>query len=125
MKSVNKVILIGNVTRDAEVKAVSGDQSVCSFGMATNRVWKDSNGDKQSLPEYHSVVCWGGLADFAGQYVKKGKPLYVEGYLKTHSWESAEGVRKDRTEVVMENIVLLGARDANADVPNDHEEDRQ
>jgi single-strand DNA-binding protein len=119
MKSVNKVILIGNVTRDAEVKAVSGDKSVCSFGMATNRVWKDSNGDKQSLPEYHNVVCWGGLADFAGQYVKKGKPLYVEGYLKTHAWESPEGVRKDRTDVVMENIVLLGTKDSTVEIPRE------
>ena len=65
MKSVNKVILIGNVTRDAEVKQITAGNSVCSFGMATNRVWKDSNGEKQSLPEYHSIVCWGGLADFA------------------------------------------------------------
>ena len=123
MKSVNKVILIGNVTRDAELREIAGGNHVCSFGLVTNRVWKDANGDKQSLPEYHSVVCWGGLADFAGHYVRKGKPLYVEGYLKTHSWETPEGIRKDRTEINMENIVLLGARDANAEIPDDHEQD--
>ena len=111
MKSVNKVVLLGNVTRDAEVKKVTGGKNACSFGLATNRIWKNADGEKESLVEYHSIVCWDGLADFAGQYVKKGKPLYVEGYLKTHSWESPEGIRKDRTEVVLENIVLLGARD--------------
>jgi single-strand DNA-binding protein len=119
MKFVNKVILIGNVTRDAELKEVTGGKSVCSFGLATNRVWKDAEGNKQALTEYHSVVCWGGLADFAGQYVKKGKPLYVEGYLKTHSVEREDGIRRDRTEIVMENIVLLGAKDSTVEVPNE------
>ena len=123
MKSVNKVILLGNVTRDAELREIAGGNRVCSFGLATNRVWKDANGEKQSLPEYHSVVCWGGLAEFASHYVRKGKPLYVEGYLKTHSWETPEGIRKDRTEINIENIVLLGARDANAEIPDDHEQD--
>ncbi len=112
MKSVNKVILIGNVTRDAELKEITGGKHVCSFGLATNRVWKDANGDKQSLAEYHNITAWNGLAEFAGQYVRKGKPLYVEGYLKTHSWETPEGIKKDRTEVIIENIVLLGARAA-------------
>jgi single-strand DNA-binding protein len=115
MKSVNKVILIGNVTRDAELREVAGGTQVCSFGLATNLVWKDANGEKQSLPEYHSLTCWGSLAAFAGQCVKKGKPLYIEGYLKTSVRETSEGVRKDRTEVVLENIVLLGAKDANAE----------
>ena len=108
MKSVNKVILIGNVTRNAELREVTGGKLTCDFGMATNRIWKDDNGNKQSLPEYHNIVSWGSLAEFAAQYVKKGKPLYIEGYLKTHSWETPEGIRKDRTEVVMDNIVLLG-----------------
>ena len=111
MKSVNKVILLGNVTRDAEVKSTAGGKHVCQFGLATNRVWKDSNGDKQSLPEYHNVVCWGGLAEFCDQYVKKGKPIYVEGYLKTHGWETPEGIKKERTEVIIDEIVFLGAKD--------------
>lgn len=119
MKSVNKVILIGNVTRDGELKEITRGKSVCSFGMATNRVWKDAEGNKQFLPEYHSVVCWGGLADFAGQYVKKGKTLYIEGYLKTQIWETPEGIRKDRTEVVMENIVLLGNKDSAVAIPSE------
>ena len=111
MKSVNRVILLGNVTRDPELKTTTGGQSVCTFGLATNRVWKDQNGEKQSLPEYHNLVSWSGLAEFIAQYVRKGKPLYVEGYLKTRSWDSPEGAKIFRTEVVVENVVLLGPRD--------------
>ncbi|MFA7682282.1 MAG: single-stranded DNA-binding protein [Candidatus Peribacteraceae bacterium] len=112
MKSVNKVTLLGNVTRDPELKSTTNGQSVCTFGLATNRVWKDASGEKQSLPEYHNLVAWGGLADFCEQNVKKGKPLYVEGYLKTRSWDSPEGTKIFRTEIVLENLVLLGPRDA-------------
>ncbi len=112
MKSVNKVILLGNATRDPELKSTQGGQAVCTFGLATNRVWKDANGEKQSLPEYHNIVVFGSLAGFCGQNVRKGKPLYVEGYLKTRQWESPDGAKHFRTEIVMENIVLLGAREA-------------
>ena len=65
----------------------------------------------KSVTPYHNIVCYGSLAEFCGQYVKKGKPLYVEGYLKTHRWETPEGIRKERTEVILQNIVLLGAKD--------------
>lgn len=111
MKSVNKAILLGNVTRDPELKSTTGGQSVCTFGLATNRVWRDANGEKQSLPEYHNLVAWGGLAEFCAQNVRKGKPLYVEGYIKTRSWDSPEGTKIFRTEVVVENLVLLGQKD--------------
>ncbi|OGJ54718.1 hypothetical protein A3D11_00005 [Candidatus Peribacteria bacterium RIFCSPHIGHO2_02_FULL_49_16] len=112
MKSVNKVMLLGNVTRDPELKATTSGQSVCTFGLATNRVWKDAAGQKQSLPEYHNLVAWGALAEFCHQNVRKGKPLFVEGYLKTRSWESPEGAKVFRTEIVMDNIVLLGPKDS-------------
>lgn len=111
MKSVNHVSLLGNVTRDPELKAIANGQSVATFGLATNRVWRDSKGEKQSLPEFHNIVVWGSLAEFCAQYIKKGKPLYVEGYLKTRQWE-ADGVKHFRTEVVVDNVVLLGSRDA-------------
>jgi len=111
MKSVNKVILLGNVTRDPELKTTTNGQSVCTFGLATNRVWKDASGEKQSLPEYHNLVAWGGLAEFCAQSIAKGKPLFIEGYLKTRSWDSQEGTKIFRTEVVAENIVLLGKRE--------------
>ncbi len=112
MKTVNKVTLLGNVTRDPELKATQGGHSVASFGLATNRVWRDSKGEKQSLPEYHTIVVWNGLAEFCAQYVKKGKPLFVEGYLKTRSWDNPEGVKMYRTEIIVDNVVLLGSRDA-------------
>ena len=110
MKSVNKVILLGNVTRDPQLKATQGGQSVATFGLATNRVWKDPKGEKQSLPEYHNLVAWGKLAEFIAQNVAKGKPLFIEGYLKTRSWDSPEGTKIFRTEVVVENLVLVGPR---------------
>ena len=111
MKSVNRVILLGNVTRDPELKSTTTGQSVCSIGLATNRNWKDSEGEKQSLPEYHNLVAWGQQAEFAASNIKKGAPLYVEGYLKTRSWDSPEGAKIFRTEIVVENIVLLGTKE--------------
>ena len=111
MKSVNKVILIGNVTRDPELKTTATGQTVCTFGLATNRFWKDQTGAKQSLAEFHNLVAWGGLGTFCAENIRKGKPIYIEGYLKTHGWETAEGIKKDRTEVIMEELVLLGAKD--------------
>lgn len=119
MKSVNKVILLGNVTRDPELKATAAGQSVATFGLATNRVWRDQSGEKQSLPEYHNLVAWGGLAEFCAQNVKKGKPLYIEGYLKTRSWDGPEGSKIFRTEIVIENLVLLGPRDIAGDQHHD------
>jgi len=119
MKSVNKVILLGNVTRDPELKSTTGGQSVCTLGLATNRVWRDQNNEKQSLPEYHNLVAWGGLAEFVSQNVRKGKPLYVEGYLKTRSWDGPEGTKIFRTEIVAENLVLLGNREEGDFGPSD------
>jgi single-strand DNA-binding protein len=110
MKSVNKVTLLGNVTHDPELKSIAGGQTVCTFGLATNRTWKDKAGDMQSVPEFHNMVAWRGLGEFCGKYLKKGKPLFVEGYLKTGSWEK-DGVKHHRTEVIAENIVLLGPKD--------------
>lgn len=111
MKSVNRVTLLGNVTRDPELKSTTNGQSVSTFGLATNRVWKDQTGDKQSLPEFHNLVAWGSQAEFIAQTVKKGAPVYVEGYLKTRSWDSPEGTKIFRTEIVVENIVLLGGKE--------------
>lgn len=131
MKSVNKVILVGNVTRDVELKQTKSGQMVCQFGLATNRVWKNKDGEKQSLVEFHNLVAWGTLAEFCEQYIKKGKPLYVEGYLKTRSWEDEKaGKKMYRTEVIIEDVVLLGARpESEPDVVResadaaDHDED--
>jgi single-strand DNA-binding protein len=111
MKSVNKVTLIGHVTNDPEVKAVASGQTVCIFGLATNRFWKDAKGETQSLPEFHNLVAWRGLGEFCGKNIKKGKPLFVEGRLKTGSWENPQGVKLHKTEIVVENVVFLGPKD--------------
>ena len=112
MKSVNRVTLLGNVTRDAEVKVTPAGQSVVTFGIATNRTWTEKSGEKKSAAEFHNLVAFGGLADYCGQHVRTGKPLYIEGYLKTRSWESPDGQNKFfRTEVVIENLIFTGPKD--------------
>ena len=109
MKSVNKVMLLGHVTRDPELKKIPSGQSVCTFGLATNRTWKDPKGEKQTSPEFHNLVAWAGLADACAEHVRKGKPLYIEGYLKTSSWEGSDKKKMFRTEVVIDELVFLVA----------------
>lgn len=115
MKSVNRVILIGNVTHDCELKATKAGLPIASFGVATNRVWKDQAGAKQSLAEFHNLVAWNTLAEFCGKNVKKGKPVYVEGYLKTRHWDGTDGTKHYRTETVVDNLILLSPRAASTE----------
>lgn len=110
MRSVNKVILVGNITRDPEIKKTTSGQSIATFGLATNREWVTSKSGKQSLAEYHNIVAWGKLAEICDQYLKKGKLIYVEGYLKTRSWDSPEGVKIFKTEVVIYDMIMLEKR---------------
>lgn len=110
MRSVNKVILIGNVTRDPEVRQTQSGQAVCTFGLATNREWVTSDERRKSSAEYHEIVAWARLADICQNYVRKGKLLYIEGYLKTRSWDTPEGVRKFKTEVVIQDMIMLEKR---------------
>ncbi len=107
MRSVNKVILIGNLTRDPELKQTPNGQSIVTFGLATNREWVTQEGDKKSLPEFHNIVVWGKLADICNQYLNKGKLIYVEGYLKTRSWDNPEGVKIFKTEIVAYDMIML------------------
>lgn len=100
---LNKVLLYGNLTRDPEIRALPSGQQVASFSIATNRTYKDKNGQKQDAVEYHNVVAFGRLADLIGQYMKKGRPIYVEGRIQTRSWEK-DGEKKYRTEIVVENF---------------------
>ena len=109
MRSVNKVILVGNLTRDPELKQTTNGQSIVTFGLATNREWVVGS-EKKSLAEYHNIAAWGTLADICGKYLKKGKLVYVEGYLKTRSWDSPEGVKIFRTEVVATDMIMLDKR---------------
>jgi len=110
MRSINKVLLIGNVTRDPEIKQTTNGQSIVTFGLATNREWMTRSNEKKSLAEYHNIAAWGHLAEICQQYLRKGKLVYVEGYLKTRSWDSPEGVRIFRTEIVATDMIMLEKR---------------
>lgn len=118
MRSINKVILIGNVTREPEMRQTQSGQAVCTFGIATNREWITSDGRKKTSAEYHEVVAWAQLADICQKYVTKGKLLYVEGYLKTRSWDTPEGIRKFKTEIVIKDMIMLEKRGNDDDIPN-------
>jgi len=107
MFSLNRATILGNVTRDPEVKQLPSGQSVCTFGVATNRSWTDANGAKQDKAEFHNMVAWGKLAEILGQYLTKGKKVYVEGRLQTRDWEGQDGVKRYRTEIVAENAIIL------------------
>lgn len=100
---LNKATLIGNLTRDPELKALPNGQKVASFSLATNRTWKDSNGAKQEAVEYHNVIAFGKQAEVIAQYCKKGNQLLVEGRIQTRSWEKDE-VKHYRTEIVVESF---------------------
>ncbi|MDA1060382.1 MAG: single-stranded DNA-binding protein [bacterium] len=105
--SLNRVQLIGNLTRDPEMKQIPGGQVVTSFGIATNLTWKDQNGEQQSKVEFHNVTAWRKLAEICGQYLKKGSKVFVEGRLQTRDWEGEDGVKRYRTEIVADNMIML------------------
>jgi len=105
--SLNRAQVIGNTTRDPETRQTSTGQVVSSFGIATNHVWTDKNGQKQEKAEFHNIVLWGKLAEIAQQYVKKGKKLFVEGRMQTHDWEGEDGQKRSRMEIIGENIIML------------------
>ncbi len=100
---LNKVFLYGNLTRDPELRALPSGQQVASFALATNRTYKNKEGEKQEQVEFHNVVAFGRLADLIGQYMKKGRPIFIEGRIQTRSWEK-DGEKKYRTEIVIENF---------------------
>ena len=108
---VNKVILIGNLGRDPEVRSTPSGQPVASFTLATSRRWRDKSGQKQEQTEWHSIVVWGKQAEIAGQYLTKGKQIYLEGRIQTSSWDDKQtGEKKYRTEIICDNFQMLGSR---------------
>jgi len=104
---LNKVMIIGNITQDPEVRTTPNGQNVCTFSVATNLIWTDKSGQRQQRPEFHNVVAWRKLADICGQYLQKGKKVYVEGRLQTRNWEGKDGVKRYRTEIVADNMIML------------------
>jgi len=115
-KSVNKVILVGNLGKDPEVKYTPSGTAVAKFSLATNERYKDKSGEWQDRTEWHNIVVWQRLAEIVGEYVKKGNKIYIEGRLQTSSWEDKQsGEKKYRTEVIAHDLVLLGGRGGEAD----------
>jgi single-strand DNA-binding protein len=112
MASVNKVILIGNLGRDPETRYTTGGDAVTNLRIATTETWKDKSGEKQEKTEWHTVVLFGRQAEIAGEYLKKGRSVYIEGRLQTRKWTDKEGVEKYSTEIVGDRMQLLGGRDS-------------
>ena len=108
MGSVNKVILVGNLGRDAELRYTPGGSPVATINLATTEVWNDKAGQRQERTEWHRVVLWGKTAESLNEYLTKGKQIYVEGRLQTRQWESKEGEKRYTTEVRGDRVVLLG-----------------
>src|SRR5437016_208042 len=115
-KSLNKVMLIGNLGKDPEVKFIPGGTAVAKFSLATNERFKDKAGEWQDRTEWHNIVAWQRLAEIVGEYVKKGSKVYIEGRLQTSSWEDKQsGEKKYRTEIIAHDLVLLGGRGEGGD----------
>ncbi|HLD21557.1 MAG TPA: single-stranded DNA-binding protein [Patescibacteria group bacterium] len=108
---LNKVMIIGRLTRDPEVRTIPSGQQVATFSVATSRQWNDkASGEKKVQAEFHNVVAWRRLAEICGQYLKKGRQVYIEGYLQTRSWDDQSGTKRYRTEIVAENLIMLGSK---------------
>ncbi len=105
--SLNRATLIGNLTRDPELRKTTGGQSVASFTIATNRAYTGTDGQKKEQADYHSLVAWGRLGEICAQYLTKGKKIYVEGRLQTREWEGQDAQKRYRTEIVIENMIML------------------
>lgn len=113
MAGVNKVILVGNLGKDPEVRHLEGGASVANFPLATSESYKDRNGNRVDQTEWHNVVVWRGLADVAEKYLKKGNQVYIEGKIRTRSWDDKDGVKRYTTEIVADQMTMLGRRDEN------------
>jgi single-strand DNA-binding protein len=110
MFSLNRAEVIGNLTRDPEVRTLPSGQSVTSFAVATNRRWKDKDGNTKEDTQYHEISIWGRLGELASQMLSKGKKVYVEGRLSTTSWEGNDGIKRQKTEIVAENFIPLSPK---------------
>ncbi|RMD59910.1 single-stranded DNA-binding protein [Candidatus Parcubacteria bacterium] len=105
--NLNRAMIIGNLTRDPEVRNTPNGQTVASFTVATNFVWVDPNGQRQEKAEFHNVVAWRRLAEICGQYLRKGSKVYIEGRLQTRDWVGQDGIKRYRTEIIAENMIML------------------
>jgi len=110
---VNKAIILGNCGADPELRYTNSGVAVCNFNLATSDRWKDNDGNKQESTEWHSIVCWKRLAEVVAEYVKKGTQVYIEGKITTKSWEDKDGVKRYKTEIIANNLQILGNASGN------------
>ena len=110
--NLNKAMIIGNLTRDPETRTTPSGQTVTNFGVATNFIWTDASGEKQKKVEFHNIVAWRKLAEICAQYLHKGNKVYIEGRLQTRDWEGQDGVKRYRTEIIAENMIMLDTKGA-------------
>ena len=110
---INKVMIIGRLTRDPENRTTPQGTTISSFSVATNFTWSDSAGQKQEKVEYHNVVAWRKLAEICSQYLRKGSKIYIEGRLQTRSWDDQNGVKRYRTEIIANNMIMLDNKNSN------------
>ena len=108
--NLNKAMIIGNLTRDPEIRNTASGQMVASFSVATNLIWTDQSGQQQKKAEFHNIIAWRRLAEICSKYLKKGSKVYIEGRLQTTDWTGQDGVKRYRTEIVAENMIMLDNR---------------
>lgn len=111
---LNRVMLIGNLTRDPELRNTPNGKAVASMSIATNRFWTDAQGQKQKEAEFHNIVMWSKLAEIASQYLHRGSKVYIEGRLQTREWTGQDGIKRYRTEIVADNMIMLNGPSDNA-----------
>jgi len=112
--NLNRAMIIGNLTRDPETRTTPSGQTVTNFSVATTYSYKDQSGNRVDKPEYHNIVAWGKLAEICQQYLGKGRKVYVEGRLQTRDWEGQDGVKRYRTEIIADNMIMLDRAPAGA-----------
>ncbi len=118
MAGVNKVILVGNLGKDPELRYTPSGQAVASFSLATGEKWKDKDGNMQDKTEWHNIVVWGRMAENAKEYLAKGRQVYIEGRIQTRSWDDKDGNKKYMTEIVTQNMQFLGSRGDQGSAPS-------
>lgn len=120
-RSLNRVQLIGNLTRDVELRYTPQGTAVCSFGIATNRSWTTDTGERKDEADFHRIVAWNKLAEICSQFLTKGKKVYVEGRLSTRSWNAQDGTQKSSTEVIISDMILLDSAGRTTQRPEEEE----
>ena len=119
--NLNKAMIIGNLTRDPEMRNTPSGAQVASFSVATSLVWTDQSGQQQKKSEFHNIVAWRKLAEICGQYLRKGSKVYVEGRLQTTEWTGQDAIKRYRTEIVLENMIMLDRQGTTGGTPSNNE----